>query len=138
MFLLICILQYYYRCNWTVSLDLPQGIDITFRYVVCCLIDTLDEDRNEAKKVVVRRWETSLRPRKIACHGNYTHFYLFTLHFCFLEMSNAIFFKAEKNMFIDENQNSEHTLFSLTFKVEENKMCSEFLFSLYKHPFWPF
>jgi len=53
-------------------------------------------------------------------------------------MSNAIFFKAEKNMFIDENQNSEHTLFSLTFKVEENKMCSEFLFSLYKHPFWPF
>ena len=53
------------------TLDLPEGIEIKFRYVVCCLIDSVGEDGNEAKKVVVRRWETSLRPRKIACHGNF-------------------------------------------------------------------
>ena len=66
------------RCNWTVTLDLPEGIEIKFRYVVCCLIDSIGEDGNEAKKVVVRRWETSLRPRKIGCHGNCIFMYFFT------------------------------------------------------------
>jgi len=56
------------ECTWTTNLDLPQGIDITFRYVVCCFIDTVNEDGNPDRKISVRRWETSLRPRKIACH----------------------------------------------------------------------
>ena len=52
------------RNSWTVKVDLPQGIDISYRYCVCSLVEI-----HEIKKFVVRRWETNLRPRKIACHG---------------------------------------------------------------------
>ena len=56
-----------FRCTWTLTLGLPKGIDITFRYVVCCVIEP--ETNQIDKKVVLRRWETFLWPRKIACHG---------------------------------------------------------------------
>ena len=54
------------------SLDLPQGMDISYRYAVCCFVepqDSLGQTLGQEKKTVVRRWETSLRPRKITCHG---------------------------------------------------------------------
>ena len=44
---------------------------------------------------------------------------------------------AKKSHFYKENQNSDTTFFSPTLKVEENKVVSEYPFSLYKYDFWP-
>ena len=47
-------------------------MDISYRYAVCCFVepqDSLGQTLGQEKKTVVRRWETSLRPRKITCHG---------------------------------------------------------------------
>ena len=42
---------------------------------------------------------------------------------------------AQKSHFQLENQNLETTLFSSTFKIEENKVGLEFWFSNYKYGF---
>ena len=42
---------------------------------------------------------------------------------------------AKKSHFYKENQNSDTTFFSPTLKVEENKVVSEYPFSLYKYDF---
>ena len=42
-------------------------MEVSFRYCVCLFVPSSVEE--EEKKVVVRRWETSLAPRKIGCHG---------------------------------------------------------------------
>ena len=52
------------------KLMIPDGVDVTYRYVVCIFVPPNPcEAAATDDKIVVRRWETNLKPRKIACHG---------------------------------------------------------------------
>ena len=76
---------------WTGRVRLPLGVDIHYRYCVCLFVDGVvvvrrgagdhdhddahhghDDDGHPRKKMVVRRWETDLIPRRIPCHGTIT------------------------------------------------------------------
>ena len=49
---------------------IPDGLDVMYRYVVCMFVPPNPfEAATTDEKIVVRRWETNLKPRKIACHG---------------------------------------------------------------------
>ena len=49
---------------------IPDGVDIFYRYVVSMFVPPNPYEAASADdKIVVRRWETSLKPRKITCHG---------------------------------------------------------------------
>ena len=49
---------------------IPDGVDVFYRYVVSMFVPPNPYEAASADdKIVVRRWETSLKPRKIACHG---------------------------------------------------------------------
>ena len=49
---------------------LPDGVEVTYRYAVCMFVPPDPyEGALTGEKVIVRRWETNLKPRKIACHG---------------------------------------------------------------------
>ena len=51
---------------------IPDGVDVTYRYVVCIFVPPNPYEAASADdKIVVRRWETNLKPRKIACHGEF-------------------------------------------------------------------
>ena len=51
---------------WTADISIPEGIDIKYRYATCIFVE---DSVNHEQKVVVRRWETALKSRKIGCHG---------------------------------------------------------------------
>ena len=52
------------------TLMIPDGVDVFYRYVVSMFVPPNPYEAASADdKVVVRRWETNLKPRKIACHG---------------------------------------------------------------------
>ena len=53
--------------TWSCRVQLPLGVDVSFRYCVCLFVPPSASE--EVKKVVVRRWESGLKPRKIRCHG---------------------------------------------------------------------
>lgn len=53
--------------TWVCSVKLPEGEEVEFRYAVCMFVER--RDPAAGTKVVVRRWETNLLPRKIGCHG---------------------------------------------------------------------
>ena len=60
----------YHRCLWSTKLMIPDGVDVTYRYVVCVFVPPNPyEAAATDDKIVVRRWETNLKPRKISCHG---------------------------------------------------------------------
>ena len=42
------------------ELKIPDGIDVTYRYVICRFV--------KDGKISIQRWETSVDPRKITCH----------------------------------------------------------------------
>ena len=50
---------------------IPDGVEVTYRYAVCMFVPTICTSGGASvdEKVIVRRWETNLKPRKIACHG---------------------------------------------------------------------
>ena len=51
---------------------IPDGLDVMYRYVVCMFVPPNPfEAATTDEKIVVRRWETNLKPRKIACHGKF-------------------------------------------------------------------
>ena len=60
-------------------MPIPRGVDIFYRFCVCQFISDDLPSRNSGfgsgskaareEKMVVRRWETNIRPRKIGCHG---------------------------------------------------------------------
>ena len=51
---------------------IPDGVDVTYRYVVCIFVPPNPcEAASTDDKIVVRRWETNLQPRKIPCHGEF-------------------------------------------------------------------
>ena len=52
------------------TLMIPDGVDVFYRYVVSMFVPPNPYEAASADdKIVVRRWETSLKPRKISCHG---------------------------------------------------------------------
>ena len=52
------------------TLMIPDGVDVFYRYVVSMFVPPNPYEAASADdKIVVRRWETSLKPRKITCHG---------------------------------------------------------------------
>merc|ERR1712223_441308 len=54
---------------WSMKLMIPDGVDVTYRYVVCIFVPPNPyEAAATDDKIVVRRWETNLKPRKLACH----------------------------------------------------------------------
>ena len=57
---------YLFRNLWTATVSIPDGVEVSYRYCVCIFVTP---DDHESAKPVVRRWETSLNPRKITCHG---------------------------------------------------------------------
>ena len=48
---------------------IPDGVEVTYRYSVCMFVPTHSDEEAAIEKVIVRRWETNLKPRKISCHG---------------------------------------------------------------------
>ena len=54
------------RNVWCAEVCLPDGVDIKYRYAVCIFVQSSVTQENN---VVVRRWETALKARKIGCHG---------------------------------------------------------------------
>jgi len=53
---------------WSVEMRIADGIDVKYRYAVCVFVqDSVSKDT----RVVVRRWETALKTRKIICHDVY-------------------------------------------------------------------
>ncbi len=59
---------------WSGRVALPDGVNIQYRYCVCLFVpkpkDKFEDDDDEdvPPRVVVRRWETALLPRRIGCH----------------------------------------------------------------------
>jgi hypothetical protein len=51
---------------WHVAANIPDGLEVSYRFCVCVFVKP---DDAEDEKVVVRRWETNIAPRKIGCHG---------------------------------------------------------------------
>ena len=75
---------------------IPDGVDVFYRYVVSMFVPPNPYEAASADdKVVVRRWETNLKPRKIACHGknicdgnvklrHYCHYLAMTQIYCIM------------------------------------------------------
>lgn len=59
---------------WHADLDIPDGVDVKYRYVVCVFPQHSvvrgggNSDEERLKVPVVKRWETGSRTRKISCH----------------------------------------------------------------------
>ena len=74
---------------------MPHGVEVLYRFCVCQFIpnapttvsappmpgsvaDTTSAAAVENNdKMVVRRWETNIKPRKIGCHGTYVGIYVY-------------------------------------------------------------
>jgi len=57
------------RNVWRVTIRLPRGKSITYRYLVCVLVPSDGEQLMEMARVV-KRWETHPQPRKISQQGD--------------------------------------------------------------------
>jgi len=56
---------------WSGTTRLPQGVEVHFRYCVCLRVPAKNKQEVEAPVFVARRWEATIKPRKIGSHGTF-------------------------------------------------------------------
>jgi hypothetical protein len=73
---------------------IPDGLDVMYRYVVCMFVPPSPfEAASTDDRIVVRRWETNLKSRKIACHGKFI--FKMTCQYYAKYLANAVLYESD-------------------------------------------